>query len=58
MGRMTVALPLSERVIIVLLSWSLVLNQFIVLCSGCVLFMGLGLLFGRNVFMRSATNYL
>ena len=53
MGSMTKELPLSARVIIALLSLSLVSMDFICLALGCV--SCIELLFCCNVFMQSAT---
>jgi len=58
MGRMTIEMPLSARVIIVLLFWSLVWIVFIVPDSRCVLCLGFGLLFRCKLFMCSATSFL
>ena len=58
MGRMTKELPLSTTVIIALLFLSLVCIHLIVQDSGCVLCLGLGLLWRCMVFVRSATSFL
>lgn len=49
---------LRPHMIIALLFWSLACMVFIVLASGCVLCLGVGLLFCCTVFMCSATSSL